>query len=77
MNKSRYLIIKAIIYRVIRIIIVFISGFIALGNPLIAINIALIDMIAATIFYYYFDRFWTKIEGFIDQIYLKIKYYRL
>jgi uncharacterized membrane protein len=68
---------KAIIYRIVRILIVFISGYFILGDTSIAMSIAGIDMIAATLFYYYFDKFWCKIENYLYKLYLKWKYRKL
>jgi len=77
MSKPKFLVIKAIIYRIIRICIVFIAGLITTGEPFTALNIALVDMSAATLFYYYFDTFWSKIEGNIEEVYIRWKYSRL
>jgi len=76
-KKPDFLFLKAIIYRIFRIFIVFIAGFITTGEPFIALNIALVDMVAATAFYYYFDKFWNKISIFIENLYIKIKYKKL
>jgi len=76
-TKPNFLFLKAIIYRIFRILIVFISGLIAMGNPFIALNIALVDMVAATLFYYYFDKFWDKIEKFLRELYIRIKYKKM
>lgn len=75
--EPRFLLLKAIIYRFFRIIIVFLAGFITTGEPFTALNIALLDMVVATMFYYYFDKFWIKIEIVVEKIYLKIKYRNL
>jgi uncharacterized membrane protein len=76
-QQSNLLWVKAIIYRIIRILIVFISGYFILDDASIAVSIAGVDMIAATLFYYYFDKFWCKIEDYINRLYLKWKYRRL
>jgi uncharacterized membrane protein len=68
---------KAILYRIIRILIVFISGYFILDDATTAMSIAGIDMVAATLFYYYFDKFWCKIENYLHKLYLKWKYRRL
>jgi len=75
-NKS-LLFIKAIIYRIVRICIVFISGYFILGDPMAAISIAAIDMIAATIFYWYFDIIWVKIEKSLIELYIRWKYRKI
>ena len=69
--------IKAILYRIVRIFIVFLSGIFILDNASIAMEIAGIDMVAATIFYYFYDRWWTTINKYIQRIHMKIKYRRL
>jgi len=71
------LLIKAFIYRIFRMIIVFISGYLVLGDPSIAISIMSIDVIAATIFYYYFDKYWKTLENLIQGVYLKWKYRKM
>jgi len=48
-----------------------------LDNASIAMEIAGIDMVAATIFYYFYDRWWTTINKYIQRIHMKIKYRRL
>jgi uncharacterized membrane protein len=68
---------KAIIYRIIRITIVFISSYFILDDINSAASIAGIDMIAATLFYYYFDKFWCKIENYLYKLYIKWKYREL
>lgn len=68
---------KAIIYRIVRICIVFISGYFILGDTSVAMEIAGVDMVAATLFYYYFDKSWGFIETRLKQLYLKWKYRKL
>jgi len=68
---------KAIIYRIVRICIVFISGYFILGDTSTAMEIAGVDLIAATLFYYYFDKWWCHLERKIRQLYLKWKYRKL
>jgi uncharacterized membrane protein len=81
MNQSNtqqdFLWIKAIVYRVIRITIVFISSFFILGDTSTALKIAGIDTIAATIFYYYYDKTWPVISSWIGQKYIEYKYRKL
>ncbi len=71
------LFIKAILYRVIRMIIVFLSSFSILGDTSTALSIMSIDMVAATLFYYFFDRAWPSIESKLKSIVLLIKYRKL
>jgi len=68
---------KAILYRIVRIFIVFISGYFILGDTTTAVSIAGVDMVAATLFYYYFDKWWCKIEDYLHKIYLRWKYRKL
>jgi len=76
-QSTKLLWIKAILYRVVRIVIVFISGYFILGDTSAAVSIAGVDMVAATLFYYYFDRWWCIIEEYLHKIYLKWKYRKL
>jgi len=71
------LIIKAIIYRIIRILILLIISYIVLGNIGTALSISLIDAIIATIYYYYFDKLWTKFETKVDHWKLEYKYRKM
>jgi len=56
------LVLKAVVYRVFRILIVLAVSFFVLGNIQTAIGISLIDAIIATVYYYYFDVVWAKFE---------------
>jgi len=76
-QKNKRLWLKAILYRIVRIGIVFISGFFILGDPSSALRIAGIDTIAATLFYFYFDKFWEVINAKITYVTLKWKYRKL
>ena len=71
------LIVKAIIYRFFRMIIVFMSSFFILGDTSIAISIMSVDVLAATVFYYLFDKYWDKIAVKILSIVQTIKYRKL
>jgi len=68
---------KAILYRIVRMGIVFLSSFFILGDTSIAISIMSVDVVAATIFYYLFDKWWCYIESWLQQLILKIKYRKL
>lgn len=57
--------------------IVFIYGYFILGDTSTAMEIAGVDMIAATLFYYYFDKSWCWIDSKLQKIYLKWKYRKL
>jgi len=56
------LIIKSILYRLIRILLLLLTSFLILGNIETAFSISIIDAVIATIYYYYFDKFWKRIE---------------
>jgi len=64
------LVMKSIIYRILRVLIVLIVSYVVTGDISSSINISLIDAIVATIYYYYFDVYWDKISKFlkIDKI---------
>ena len=68
------LILKAIIYRILRIGIVLIVSFFVLGNIQTALSISIIDALVATIYYYYFDKFWDKVQIKLEHYYLAFKY---
>ena len=53
---------KAIVYRVLRILIILIIALLATGSIRESLTISIIDAIIATAYYYYFDIFWSKIE---------------
>jgi uncharacterized membrane protein len=76
-NPPSFLWVKAILYRVIRMGIVFLSSFFILGDTSVALSIMSVDVIAATFFYYFFDLWWCHIEGYIQRIYIYIKYKKL
>jgi len=64
------LILKAIIYRILRILLLLITAYFVLGDIGVALSISGIDAIIATIYYYFFDKGWDKFEK-------KIKHWRL
>jgi len=68
------LILKSIIYRVLRILLLLIVSFIILGNINTALSISLLDALIATIYYYYFDIVWEKITPSIKELGIRIKY---
>jgi len=68
------LILKSIVYRIIRILLLLVVSFIILGNINLAISISSIDAIIATIYYYYFDKIWFIFEPKIKSLLLLIKY---
>lgn len=53
---------KAIIYRLMRIAIVLIIALLATGSIRESLTISVLDAIIATIYYFYFDLMWSKIE---------------
>lgn len=69
-----FLLIKSILYRVIRILIVLIVSVLVTGSIGTALSISLIDAGIATAYYYYFDKYWHLFEGGIKHIMYKIKY---
>jgi len=77
MTESLVLVFKSVLYRILRILLLLSISFIFLGNIGIALEISLIDAFIATIYYYYFDRMWNKIEPKIREIFLAIKYRKL
>jgi len=68
---------KAIIYRLLRMVIVFISSYIVLNNTDTALNIMSVDVIAATILYYWYDKYWFTMEAFFRKQWMKYKYRKL
>ena len=71
------LIFKAIVYRVLRILLLLITAFIVLGSIKTAISISLIDAVVATVYYYYFDKAWVKFELWFKHKKLEYKYRKL
>ncbi len=59
------ILVKTIIYRVIRMIIILIITFLITGSLSNALTISFVDTVVASIYYYYFDLFWPKIEKYI------------
>jgi len=68
------LLLKSIVYRVLRIILLFITSYIMLDSIETAISISLVDAVIATIYYYYFDKIWETVEIKIKHFLLSIKY---
>jgi len=54
------LIVKTILYRVIRLVLLLAVAYIFLGDIGTALSISFVDTIVATIYYYMFERFWSK-----------------
>ena len=71
------LLFKAFIYRIFRMIIVFLSGFLILGEVSSAVSIMSVDVLAATVFYYYFDKYWPWIEKKVQHLILRWKYRKM
>ncbi len=71
------LFLKAIVYRVFRILIVLIVALLVVGNIQAALSISAIDAIIATIYYYFFDKAWFKFEEKIEHFKLHWKYRKL
>ena len=53
---------KAIVYRFLRVTIVLIIALLATGSIRESLTISVLDAIIATIYYYYFDKFWSHLE---------------
>jgi len=69
------LIIKSIIYRIIRVLLLLTVSYFVIGDIQTALSISFIDMIVATFYYYYFDKTWEKFgEPFFNDVFLKFKY---
>jgi len=69
------LIIKSIVYRIIRVLLLLVVSYFVLGDIQMALSISFIDMIVATFYYYYFDKSWEKFgEPFFNGLLLKFKY---
>jgi uncharacterized membrane protein len=75
--QSNLLWVKAILYRIVRMIIVFMASFFVSGDSTLALSIMSIDVVIATLFYYFFDLWWYKIERIIQKSWIKIKYHKL
>jgi len=71
------LILKAIVYRVIRILLLLIVSYFVLGSITTALSISLIDAVIATVYYYFFDKTWDKFEDKIEHYKLKYKYRKM
>ena len=71
------LILKAIVYRVLRIILLLITAYFILGNLTVALSISAIDAVIATIYYYFFDKGWSVFEAKIEHWKLEWKYRKM
>jgi uncharacterized membrane protein len=71
------LILKAIVYRIIRILLLLLVSYFVLGNITAALSISLIDAVIATVYYYYFDKIWDKFEKKIEHYKLEYKYRKM
>jgi len=71
------LILKAIIYRIIRILLLLGVSYFVLGNITVALSISLIDPVIATIYYYFFDKMWDKFEAKVIHWKLEYKYRKM
>jgi len=77
MKLKNHLVIKAVIYRIVRVFIVFLSGIFILNDPTVALTIAGVHTIVATLFYWYYDSIWPTINKKINYVERKWKYRRL
>ena len=71
------LILKAIVYRVLRIILLLLTAYLVLGDISTAISISAIDAIIATVYYYFFDKGWSAFEKKIEHWKLEFKYRKM
>jgi uncharacterized membrane protein len=72
------LIVKSIVYRILRILLLLVTALVVLGDIKTAISISFIDAIVATIYYYYFDKIWEKFGiPFFTKVWYNIKYSKL
>ena len=71
------LILKAIVYRIIRILILLAVSYFILGSISAALSISLIDAIIATVYYYFFDKAWNNFEGKVEHWKLSYKYRKM
>lgn len=70
------ILLKSIVYRILRIFIVLIVTFIVTESIGSALSISFIDAIIATIYYYYFDKLWPKFERKFEHLFYIIKYWK-
>jgi uncharacterized membrane protein len=66
---------KAITYRIIRILLLLVIALTITGNVSEAVTVSVVDAILATLYYYYFDRMWDSyFKERVDLLWFKIKY---
>ena len=71
------ILIKAIVYRILRILLLLITTFLILGDISTALSISVVDAIIATLYYYYFDKSWSVFEKKIKHWKLEYKYRKM
>ncbi len=71
------LIAKTIIYRVLRILIVLLVTLMVTGSIGNALSISMIDAVIASIYYYYFDKYWYLCENYLTHLWYVIKYTKM
>ena len=71
------LILKSIVYRVLRIIISFIVSYLVVGDLSTAAAISAVDAVVATVYYYYFDKLWDKFLPRTKHLMNTVKYRRM
>jgi len=59
------LILKSIVYRILRVILLLVVSYFFLGDIATALSISIIDALIATTYYYYFDLMWANVEKWI------------
>ena len=77
LNWLNLLLVKSVLYRVIRILIVLVITLLITGSVGNALTISLLDAVVATIYYYYFDKYWYIIEKYIKHLMLLVKYRKM
>lgn len=71
------LILKAVVYRVFRILLLLLTAYVVLGDITTALSISAIDAIIATVYYYFFDKGWVTFETKINHWKLEWKYRKM
>jgi len=61
-------------YRAIRILIVLMVTFIVTGSIGDALSISMLDAVVASVYYYYFDKYWYVAEDILQSIWFRLKY---
>lgn len=57
---------KALVYRVLRILLLLVTAYLVIGNIEEAMSISAIDAVVATVYYYYFDKAWCSLSSRVE-----------